>query len=414
MLPVATVDGKGASFVDAFFTSTSALCVTGLIVQDTPVYFSRFGHVVILVLIQLGGLGIMTSYAFLSIALGKRFLLSQQATMKGVLDTESGEVIKTVLFIIVSTFVIEAIGAAVLAVHWSEEPFDDYIFSSVFHSISAYCNAGFSLFSNSLINYQGDAVVNLTIGTLIVCGGLGFIVLSNLFNYFSFFPGRDKKIHLHTRIVLTMTGLLIIVGAILFYVFECKNALDQFSVSNRVCVSFFQSITTRTAGFATVDICSLTPSTTLFFIFFMFIGGSSGSTAGGIKTSTFFIIIAVVYNTFRGREEVELFERTIHRRVVQKSFSIATLAFVTIATFCLILLYTERASFHAIIFEAFSAFGTVGLSTGLSADLTVTGKYLIMILMFVGRIGPLNLALVFGKEIAGRKIHYPEERLIVG
>lgn len=416
MIPVATLDGKGTSLVDAFFTSTSALCVTGLVVQDTAVYFSQFGHIVILVLMQLGGLGIMTSYTFFSIAIGKRILISQQVAMKEVLDTGYGEVKKTVLFIIISTFVIEAIGAVVLAIHWSNEPFGDYVFFSIFHSISAFCNAGFSLFSNSLINYSGDVVVNVTIGLLIVSGGLGFIVLSNLFGYLSLFPKGDKKrrINLHTKIVLTMTGILIIVGAILFYIFECKNTLDLFSVKDKILVSLFQSITTRTAGFATVDTGSLTTPTFLFFIFFMFIGGSSGSTAGGIKAGTFFVIIAVVYNMFRGREEVEVFERTIHRRTVQKAVSIATLSLLTILMFCLILLYTEEASFKAVIFEAFSAFGTVGLSAGLSSDLTGTGKVIVSILIFVGRIGPLTLALVLGRKVAGRKIHFPEERVVVG
>lgn len=416
MLPVATVSGKGASLVDAFFTSTSALCVTGLVVQDTAVYFSRFGHVVILILMQLGGLGIMTSYAFFSIAIGKRILVSQQVAMKEVLDTGYGEVKKTVLFIIISTFVIEAIGAVVLAIHWSNEPFGDYVFFSIFHSTSAFCNAGFSLFSNSLVNYSGDVVVNITIGLLIVFGGLGFIVLSNVLGYFSFFSRSDKKrkINLHAKIVLTMAGILIIVGAILFYIFECKNTLDLFSIKDKIFVSFFQSITTRTAGFTTVDISNLTTPTFLFFIFFMFIGGSSGSTAGGIKAGTFFVIIAVVYNMFRGREDVEVFERTIHRRTVQKAVSVATISLLTILMFCLILLYTEEASFKAVIFEAFSAFGTVGLSAGLSSDLTVIGKVIMSILIFVGRIGPLTLALVLGRETSGRRIRFPEEGIVVG
>ena len=416
MLPVSTIDGKGTSLVDALFTSTSALCVTGLVVQDTSLYFSRFGHIVIMVLIQIGGLGIMTFYAFFSIAIGKKLLISQQVTMKGVLNTENGEIRKTIFFIILSAFVLESIGAAVLAVHWSHEPFDDYIFYSIFHSISAFCNAGFSLFSNSLIGYSNDLVVNVTIGILVVSGGLGFVVLSNLCGYFSFFSkkGMKRRVNLHTKIVLTMTVILIIVGAILYYLFEYNNTLDLFSTRDKILVSFFQSITTRTAGFTMVDIGSLATPTFLFFIFFMFIGGASGSAAGGIKVGTFFLIIAVVYNMFRGREEVEAFDRTIHRRTVQKAVSIATLSLLTILLFCLILLYTEDAPFQAVIFEAFSAFGTVGLSTGLSADLSVAGKVIVSVLIFVGRIGPLTLALVLGKEITERKIRFPEERIIVG
>ncbi|MCR4291085.1 MAG: TrkH family potassium uptake protein [Candidatus Scalindua sp.] len=416
MFPVATIDGKGTSLVDAFFTSTSALCVTGLTVHDTSLYFSRFGHVVIMTLIQLGGLGIMTSYAFFSMAIGKRLLISQEVTMKGVLNTENGEIRKTIFFIIVSALVLEAIGATVLAFHWSHETFDDYIFFSIFHSISAFCNAGFSLFSNSLIGYSNDLVVNVTIGLLIVSGGLGFIVLSNLSGYFLFFLKKDKKekINLHTKIVLTMTGILIIVGTILYYLFEYNNTLALFSTWDKIFVSIFQSITTRTAGFTMVDISSLAAPTYLYFIFFMFIGGASGSAAGGIKVGTFFLIIAVVYNMFRGREEVEVFDRTIHRRAVQKAVSIATLSLLTILLFCLILLCTEDAPFYAVIFEAFSAFGTVGLSAGLSADLSVIGKVIVSILMFVGRIGPLTLALVIGKEIAERKIRFPEESIDVG
>ena len=420
MLPVATIDGNGTSLIDAIFTSTSAICVTGLIVQDTAVYFSRFGHIVILTLMQLGGLGIMTSYAFFSIAIGKRLLISQQVAMKGVLDTEYGEIKKTVLFIVVSTFIIEAIGAVVLAIHWSGEPFSDYVcdyvFYSIFHSISAFCNAGFSLFSNSLINYSGDVVVNVTIGLLIVSGGLGFIVLSNLSGFLLFFSKRGKKrrVHLHTKIVLTMTGILIILGAILFYTFEYKNTLDLFSVKDKVFVSFFQSITTRTAGFTTVDIGSLAAPTFLYFIFFMFIGGSSGSTAGGIKIGTFFVILAAVYNMFRGREDVEAFERTVNRQTVRKAISITTISILTIVLFCMALLYTENAPFKVVIFEAFSAFGTVGLSAGLTPDLTDIGKILISVLIFTGRIGPLTLALILGREIAERKIRFPEERIVIG
>lgn len=415
MLPLATTDGNGTSMIDAIFTATSAICVTGLVVQDTPVYFTRFGHIVILSLMQLGGLGIMTSYTFFSIAIGKRLLLSQQVAMKGVLNTEHGEIKKTILFIVISTFIIEAIGAIVLALHWSGEPFGNDIFYAVFHSISAFCNAGFSLFSNSMLNYESDVIVNITIALLIISGGLGFIVLSNLSGLFAFFSTRKKrKLNLHTKIVLTTTGILIILGAILFYIFEHENTLGLLSVKDKVYVSFFQSITTRTAGFSTVDIGSLTAPTYLYFIFFMFIGGSSGSTAGGIKTGTFFVIMAAVYNMFRGREDVEVFERTIDRRTVQKAISISIISILTIMLFCTILLYTEKASFKAIVFEVFSAFGTVGLSAGITPDLTAIGKILISILIFMGRIGPLTLALILGREVAERKIRFPEERIVVG
>lgn len=414
-LPVATTEGKGTPLIDAFFTSTSAMCVTGLIVLDTPVYFSRFGHIVILALMQLGGLGIMTSYVFLSIAMGKRLHISQQAAMKGVLDTDHGNVKKTVLFIVISTFTIEAIGAAVLAARWSGGPFGNDVFYPIFHSVSAFCNAGFSLFSDSLVSYKSDPVVNITICLLIVFGGLGFIVLSNFSRKFSFhLSHNNRKLNLHSRIVLTATGILIILGAVLFYVFEQNSTLASLSTIDKIIASFFQSITSRTAGFSTVNIGALASPTYLFLILFMFIGGSSGSTAGGIKTGTFFVVLAVVYNMFRGREDVEVFERTIHRRIVQKAVSIAIISILTILLFCIILLCTENAPFKVIVFEVFSAFGTVGLSAGLTPNLTFIGKILICILIFIGRIGPLVIALTMGREVTERKIHFPDEKIVVG
>jgi len=417
MSPHATTDGKGASLIDALCTSTSAVCVTGLIVQDTPLYFTRFGHIIILILIQIGGLGIMTSYVFFTLAVRKRLLISQQVAMKGVFDSEYiGEIKKTVLFIVISTFVIEAAGTSVLAIHWSEEPFGDDIFYSLFHSISAFCNAGFSLFSDSLATYHNDITVTITIGLLIVFGGVGFIVLINLFELFTSLLGSNKnrRLNLHTKIVLTTTAILIILGAILFYTFEHEQTLSSLSVKNKIFVSVFQSVTTRTAGFSMVDVGSLTSPTFLYFMFFMFIGGSPCSTAGGVKTTTVFVIFALVYSIFQGKEELEVYGRTIHKRTVLKAVSILTISLLTIMLFSLILLYSEEASFNVIIFEVFSAFGTVGLSGGLTSDLTPVGKITVSILIFIGRIGPLTLALIIGRNIVERKIRFPEGRVLVG
>ncbi len=417
MLPHATIDGRGTPFIDAIFTSTSAVCVTGLIVQDTLLYFSRFGHIVILVLIQFGGLGIMTSYVFLSVAIGKRLLISQQVAMKGVFDTEySGEIRKTVLFIVISTFIIEGIGTTVLAIHWSNETFGEDLFYALFHSISAFCNAGFSLFREGLAPYQTDTMTNLTIVFLIISGGIGFIVLINLFNFLTPSQGkcRKRKLNLHTKIVLTTTGILIILGAILFYTFEYNHTLSSLSGKNKIFVSLFQSVTTRTAGFTMVDVSGLASPTSLYYIYFMFIGGSSGSTAGGIKTGTLFVLIVLVYNLFRGREDIEIFGRTIPKRTVLKSVSILIISLFTVMLFSLVLFKTEDAPFRDVIFEAFSAFGTVGLSCGLTPHLSEGGKVAVAILMFVGRIGPLTLALIIGGEIVERKIRFPEERIVVG
>ncbi|MCP5007312.1 MAG: Trk family potassium uptake protein [Planctomycetes bacterium] len=417
MLPNATTDGKGTSIIDAFFTSTSAVCVTGLVVQDTALYFSRFGHVVILVLIQLGGLGIMTSYLFLSIAVGKRLLISQQVAMKGLFDTgHGGEIKKTVLFIVISTFIIEGIGTTVLAIHWSGATFGDDVFYAIFHSISAFCNAGFSLFSESLVPYQTDLVVSLTTVILVVLGGIGFVVLINLWSILTPSPGgnRKRKLNLHSKIVLTTTGILIILGAVFFYTFEYDQTLTSLSASDKVFVSLFQSVSTRTAGFTMVDVGGLTSPTFLYFFFFMFIGGSPGSTAGGIKTSTLFVVFVLVYNLFRGRDDLEIFGRTIPGQTVLKAVSILAISLFTVMLFSMILLYTEDAPFHAIVFEAFSAFGTVGLSCGVTPHLSTGGKMLVCVLIFVGRIGPLTLAILIGRKIVERKIRFPEERIVVG
>ncbi|GJQ57827.1 MAG: Trk family potassium uptake protein [Candidatus Scalindua sp. AMX11] len=417
MLPQATTDGRGASFIDAIFTSTSAVCVTGLIVQETSLYFSRFGHIVILALIQIGGLGIMTSYMFLSMAIGKRLLISQQVTMKGVFDTEYGDGIKrTVLFIVTSTFIIEGIGATVLAIHWSDGPLGRDLFYALFHSISAFCNAGFSLDSESLAPYQTDPTVNLTIVSLIIAGGIGFSVLINLSDLLT--PSRERnrkrKLTLHTKIVLTTTGILIIVGTILFYTFEYEHTLASLSVTDKIFVSLFQSVTTRTAGFTMVDVGGLTAPTFLYFIFFMFIGGSPGSTAGGIKTSTLFVIAILVYNLFRGREDIEISGRTIPKRTVLKAVSLVTISLFTVMVFSMFLLHSEDAPFQDIIFEAFSAFGTVGLSCGLTPSLSPGGKMVVCLLMLVGRVGPLTMALIIGRKIVEKKVRFPEENIVVG
>ncbi|MDR4506469.1 MAG: TrkH family potassium uptake protein [Candidatus Scalindua sp.] len=417
MLPPATTDGRGTSFIDALFTSTSAVCVTGLVVQDTLLYFSRFGHIVILVLIQFGGLGIMTAYVFLSIAIGKKLLISEQVAIKGVFDVEySGGIKRTVLFIVISTFVIEGIGTAVLAIHWSGESPGEYLFYALFHSISAFCNAGFSLTSESMVPYRADLVVNLSIVFLIILGGIGFVVLINMVNFLIPYPdgSRKRKLNLHTKIVLTTTGILIILGAILFFTLEYEHTLSSLSVKDKIFVSLFQSVTTRTAGFTMVNVGDLSSATILYFIFFMFIGGSPGSTAGGIKTSTLFVIVILVYNLIRGRDDMEIFGRTVPKRTVLKAVSILTISLLTVTLFSMVLLHTEHAPFEVIIFEVFSAFGTVGLSCGLTPNLSAGGKMLVCMLIFIGRTGPLTLALIIARKSADRKIRLPVERIVVG
>jgi trk system potassium uptake protein TrkH len=252
--------------------------------------------------------------------------------------------------------------------------------------------------------------------SLIIAGGIGFVVLINLSNLLtpSLGSNRKRKLNLHTKIVLTTTGILIILGTILFYTFEYGHTLASLSVTDKIFVSLFQSVTTRTAGFTMVDVSHLTSPTFLYFVFFMFIGGSPGSTAGGIKTSTLFVIVILVYNLFRGREDIEIFGRTIPKRTVLKAVSLVTISLLTVVLFSMFLLHSEDAPFQDIIFEAFSAFGTVGLSCGLTPSLSMGGKLVVCLLILVGRVGPLTLALIVGRKIVERKIRFPEENIVIG
>ncbi|MGR3311388.1 MAG: TrkH family potassium uptake protein [Candidatus Brocadiales bacterium] len=417
--PQATVTGEQMRLIDAIFTATSATCVTGLVVKDTAEYFSTFGKVVIMLLIQVGGLSIMTLAAFFTFVIGKRLAISQQAAIKGALDTGyTKEALSLVRFVVVSTFVLESFGCLLLFIHMLPKmpSIKTALFASIFHSISAFCNAGFSIFRNNLVDYQTDLLVNLTITSLIILGGLGFLVLTNLYGLLvsRFNTGHKGRVTLHTKLVLLITAPLLVCGLALFCFFEYNNSLAHLSFPDKLMVSYFQSVTPRTAGFSTVDIGSLTAPSYLLLMFLMFIGGSPGSTAGGIKIVTAGVIVAALYAMLRGKDDVEILGRTIPKRIIQRAVSIVTVSALVVILASMILLYTEKESFEVIIFEIFSAFGTVGLSAGLTPNLTNTGMLLITILMFVGRVGPLTIALAVSMAPPPARIKYPEERVMVG
>jgi trk system potassium uptake protein TrkH len=409
--PTATVDGRGTNFVDALFTSTSATCVTGLIVQDTPGYFSTFGQMVILVLIQLGGIGIMSYSAFLALLFG-RFTLGQRGMLQEMME-EDRNVLSMIFYVFKMTFTIEIVGAIVLFFRWIfvfKNPIQT-LYLSVFHSISAFCNAGFSLFSNSLENHIADPVVNIVIMVLIILGGIGFIVVYEVNRHLM---GTKRTLSIHTKLVLVTSAVLVIIGFLLIFFIEFDGAFLNLSLTGKLWGALFQSVTPRTAGFNTVPIASLSTITLTIIIIFMFIGASPGSTGGGIKTSTFAILLLSLGNILRGKEDIEVFKRKIPSTIVYKAMAIVVATLLLLISIFLLLLAFEKQPFLPLLFESVSAFGTVGLSMGITPDLTIIGKLLIIILMYGGRIGPLTLGFALTRTLRRGKVEYPEAKVMIG
>jgi len=418
MVPAATADHRGARFVDALFTATSATCVTGLIVQDTGTYFSGFGQVVILILIQVGGLGIMTLSTLFAIILGRRLRLREEEQMRDILDQSSSvEMYSLIVRIFSITLFFELIGALLLYVKWiSSMGSDGALKSAVFHSVSAFCNAGFSLYSQSLTAYAGDWYVSGVVMFLIIFGGLGFVVINDVMHnahHLNPLTVRWSRLTVHSRIVIMTTAFLIVVGTLTVFFFEFDNAMLGLSTLDKLIAALFQSVTFRTAGFNTIDTAALRDVTLFFGILLMFIGASPASTGGGIKTTTFAVLLLSVRCLLRSRDEVELFGRTIPHQTVFKSIAILLFSLTFLVVFTVLLLATQGGAFLDVLFEAVSAIGTVGLSTGVTGTLDGVGKVIVTILMYVGRVGPLTVAMALGEV---RKVHvdYPTTRITVG
>lgn len=420
-LPISTVQRGSMPLLDALFTATSAVCVTGLTIVDTGTYFTKFGQIVILALIQIGGLGMMTLSTFFLILIGKRLQMKDLFVIESSLGKEMVHGVKgLVKYILLFTIGIELLGAGVLSwrfITYSKYPFLKAIYHSLFHSISAFCNAGFSLYSGSLAGFRTDWITILIVSTLIICGGLGFVVLFNI-NTFKFWK-KDillrGRLKLQTKIVFVVTVALLISGTIAILLLEWKNTLAGLSMGDKLMNSFFHSATPRTTGFNTLDIAGMHLSTLCFILFLMFIGGSPGSTAGGVKTSTFMILASNAFNIIRGKTDVQLFNRTIPKRVIQEATCIVAISMGFVFIFTMGLLLSERnIDFMRIIFEVFSAFSNVGLSTGITSSLTNTGKLIIIMTMFIGRISPLTMALVVGRREELPAMGYPVETIMVG
>ncbi|MDI6703614.1 MAG: TrkH family potassium uptake protein [bacterium] len=398
-------NGYALPCVDALFTATSATCVTGLIVVPTGEQFTLFGQLIILSLIQLGGLGIMTFSSFFAVVLGKRITLKDRIVIQESLSSgATGEILTLLKYVLIFTISAEALGATLLYFRFHN------IYQAIFHSVSAFCNAGFSLWPTSLISYKEDFIVNFIITSLIIIGGIGFIVVADLKGAL-----RGRKSSLHTKVTILVSVVLILFSTAIIFLLEYGNTLKFLPLKTKVLTSYFQAVTPRTAGFNTLDIAQLTKATLFFIIILMFIGGSSGSTAGGIKTGTFLVLAASVSSMLKGREEVEIFGRTIPKDISHKALSIVILSLVLIMIGVFSLLIIEkRGSFLHLLFEVVSAFGTVGLSTGITPYLSILGKIVITIIMFVGRVGPLTLALAVGGQKTLVAYKYPEEEVIVG
>ena len=418
MTPLATVNGISA--VDALFTATSAVCVTGLIVKDTPQDFTFFGKVVILLLIQLGGLGYMTSATIISLVIGKKIALSERLIMKEALNVLSLEgIVKFTKVVLLVTVVIEALGALVLTVRFLPDMgLGQAAWFGIFHAVSAFNNAGFSLFSDNLIQYRGDFVVNLVITTLIIIGGIGFLVISDIYGYWR---KHLLKVSVHTKIVLSTTAILLVAGTVLFLLFEHSNegTLGGMALPDKVLVAYFSSVTARTAGFNTIDYASLRFETYFITMLLMFVGASPGSTGGGVKITTFAVVIASLCAIMRGSGDTVMFRKRISYSAVSKSFLSITLAVLLICVVSILVLKFEHVKYLPAVFEVTSAFGTVGLSVGdggvrsLSAQFSPLGKILVSITMFAGRLGPLTIAVAVAKRSEAR-FRYPEGKVMIG
>jgi trk system potassium uptake protein TrkH len=420
-LPQASATGTGIGLVNALFTATSAVCVTGLIVLDTPHDFTVFGQAVILFLFQVGGLGYMTGATFVALILGRRVGLRNRLILKEAMALPTMEgLVRLATLTVKVTLVVETLAAAVLTLRFmSDMAPGRALWFGIFHAVSAFNNAGFALFTDSLLRYRSDLWVELPVTLSIVIGGLGFLALSDLLRW------TRREVHrltIHTRIVLWMTLAVGIFGTIATYLLEHGpgHSFRTLETHDAVRVAMFQSLAARTAGFATTDVAHFAPATLLLFVILMLVGGGPGSTAGGIKVTTTGVILASLWTTARGRERVTLFHRNLPQEIVQKSFFLASVALFLVIIVTWVLLTVEGTRFMPTLFEVTSAVATVGLSVGdgagrsFCAEFGTAGKLLIVLCMFVGRLGPLTVGIAVLRSERQERYRLPEEKVLIG
>jgi trk system potassium uptake protein TrkH len=424
-LPVSNTNGY-ISFMDALFTVTSAVCVTGLAILDTGTHFTLFGQVIILLLIQIGGLGLMTISVVLFKFLGMSVSFQQRRVMQ---ETFSHTPRKDIYDLLKSIFVFsgltELIGAVLLAIYWSREfPISQAAYLGIFHSVSAFCNAGFSLFAANLIDYKGSITVNLTICSLIILGGVGFPVIFDIYGYLSKRRLKRVKISLQTKIVVTTTSILIFAGMALYLILEQNNSLKGLNPVERILAAFFQSVTARTAGFNSLDLTTLSDAGAFLLMILMFIGASPGSCAGGVKTTTITVLVVSAIAKLKGIFYPNIFKKRISDTNIMKSLTIVGISVFFITLIFFLMLVTQSTTpfpgavapdrFRIYLFEVLSAFGTVGLSMGATTIINDWGKFLLVIMMLIGRVGVLS----FFYFIAGDEKHagfeYSEESMMLG
>lgn len=415
-LPMSSVTGEATNFLDSVFTATSATCVTGLVVVDTGTHWNIFGQTVIMILIEIGGLGFMSFATFITFLMGRKITLKSRLLMQEAMNTFGIQgVVKMMLKVMQFAFVIQFVGLLFLSTQFIPEyGLGKGLFYSLFHSVSTFCNAGFDIFGDftSYTIYYNNPVILLTVSSLIAVGGLGFTVLLELYNF-----RRDKKLSLHSKVVLYITGILILGGALCFFIMEYNNpaTMHSMSLGDKMVNSIVASISPRTAGINSISTTDMTTSGKFLTVILMFIGGSPGSTAGGVKTSTLGIVLGGIICVIKGREDVELFKKRIPKDLVYKAMAIIGIAMCLVCVVTMFLTVTEPGKdFLALLYETTSAFGTVGLSMGVTPTLSDAGKMIIITLMYLGRVGPLTVALALLSKKPEGNFKYPEGKVLIG
>jgi len=416
MLPVSTVHGEETTLLGAIFTSTSATCVTGLIVYDTGTHFTLFGQMIILTLIQIGGLGIMTISSAFAIILGQKLSLRRESIMQNVSGESSKlDMINLVKNVIIVTITLELLGATILYFTFISKSYNinSAMYHAIFHSVSAFCNAGFSLYPDSLMRYLDNFSINFAITSLIIMGGIGFPVMKDIQrtikNRVSF-----KRLSLHSKIVISSTIVLLAMGTIVFFISEYNNEMKGFNFQDRMFASYFQSVTTRTAGFNTIDTSNLSKGSSFASGILMFIGASPGSTGGGVKTTALVVVLVAVIAMFRGHKDVNIFKRKVSEKIIKKVMALVAASVAFLALMIFLLLLVEPFTFEKTVFEAISAFGTVGLSMGITNSLSSAGQIIIVLLMYLGRVGPLTLMFAISETKDRSYFTFTEEKISIG
>ncbi|MDW5299259.1 MAG: TrkH family potassium uptake protein [Sedimentibacter sp.] len=416
-LPISSREEISTPFMDSLFTAASAFCVTGLVLYDTYTHWSMFGQTVILLLIQIGGLGFMTVITLFSIFLRRKIGLKERRLLMESANTlKIGGIVLLVKKIIIRTIIFESIGATVLTLRfYGQMGLKEGLYNGIFHSVSAFCNAGFDLMgkygqNSSLTSYFNDITVNLTIMLLIIIGGIGFVVWDDVANNRFLF----KKYQLHTKIVLVTTAVLIFGSALIFYLLEGKYSMINMGFIEKITASLFQSVTTRTAGFNTVNLNEMSQGSILMTMLLMVIGGSPGSTAGGIKTTTFIVLLIGAWTTAKQSNEITLFKRRLESDSLKKASAITVIYLFTAFISIMLISVMQEFSLVEIMFEVFSALGTVGLSLGITPSLNILSKIIVTLLMYGGKVGVLSIAIVLAEKKEPSLLSRPLEKIIIG